>query len=41
MAKLVIEYFYDKEKKWANKPYLHQPFGDKWETYTWGVGNFA
>ena len=42
MAKLLIEYFYDKEKKWADRPYLHQPFGDKWETYTWAeVGDKA
>ena len=42
MTKTLIEYFYDKEKNWADRPYLHQPFGDKWETYTWGeVGDKA
>ena len=24
------------EKKHKNKPFLRQPFGDKWEEYTWG-----
>ena len=28
--------FYDWEKKLKNKPFLRQPFGDKWEEYTWG-----
>ena len=23
-------------KKLKNKPFLRQPFGDKWEEYTWG-----
>jgi len=42
MVKLLIEYFYEKEKSKANDPYLHQPFGDKWETYTWAeVGDKA
>ena len=42
MTKTLIEYFYDKEKNWADRPYLHQPFGDNWETYTWAeVGNMA
>ena len=27
--------FYDFEKKLKNKPFLRQPFGDKWEEYTW------
>ncbi len=27
--------FYEWEKKTPNKPFLRQPFGDKWETYTW------
>lgn len=27
--------FYDWEKKAANQPFLRQPFGDKWEEYTW------
>jgi len=42
MEKLLIEYFYEKEKLRANRPYLHQPFGDTWETYTWAeVGDKA
>ncbi len=28
--------FYKWEKESANKPFLLQPFGDKWETWTWG-----
>jgi len=27
--------FYTWEKKDANQPFLRQPFGDKWEEYTW------
>ena len=27
--------FYQWEKTLANKPFLKQPFGDTWETYTW------
>ena len=27
--------FYHWEKELANKPFLKQPFGDEWETYTW------
>jgi len=42
MAKTLIEYFYEKEKSWANRPYLHQPFGDQWEVYNWAeVGDKA
>ena len=42
MTKLLIEHFYDKEKHWADRPYLHQPFGSTWETYSWGeVGDKA
>ena len=34
--------FYEWEKQLKDKPYLKQPFGDKWEEYTWGeVGNMA
>lgn len=34
--------FYEWEKKNKNKPLLRQPFGDKWEEYTWGeVGIMA
>ena len=32
----LIEYFYHYEKTIPNKPFLNQPFGDTWETYTWG-----
>ena len=28
--------FYKWEKKLKDKPFLRQPFGDKWEEYTWG-----
>lgn len=31
----LVEYFYRFEKEKANRPFLHQPFGDSWETYTW------
>ncbi len=31
----LVEYFYRYEKEKANSPFLHQPFGDTWETYTW------
>ena len=38
----LIEYFYKYEKERANRPYLHQPFSDTWETYTWAeVGQKA
>jgi long-subunit acyl-CoA synthetase (AMP-forming) len=38
----LIEYFYDKEKNLCDEPFLSQPFGEKWETYTWGeVGQMA
>jgi long-chain acyl-CoA synthetase len=38
----LLHAFYHREKNWADRPYLHQPFGDKWETYTWGeVGQMA
>lgn len=40
--KTLIEYFYDKETATPNLPYLNQPFGEQWETYTWGeVGQMA
>lgn len=35
MSKSIIEYFYDKEKDWADRPYLNQPFGAKWETLSY------
>ena len=28
--------FYEWERKLKDKPFLRQPFGDKWEVYTWG-----
>ena len=29
-------------RKFKDKPYLKQPFGDEWEEYTWGeVGDMA
>lgn len=38
----LLDAFYYHEKNWAERPYLHQPFGDEWETYTWGeVGQMA
>ena len=38
----LIESFYEKEKLQADQPFLNQPFGDTWETYTWGeVGQMA
>ena len=41
MEKLDFQ-FYKWEKNEPNKNFLHQPFGDKWETYTWGqVGQMA
>jgi len=41
-GKLFIEYFYRYEEEKANRPFLHQPFGDTWETYTWAeVGEKA
>ena len=34
--------FYEWEKQLKDKHYLKQPFGDKWEEYTWGeVGDMA
>ncbi len=40
--KFLVEYFYRYEKEKANRPFLHQPFGDTWETYTWAeVGDKA
>ncbi|THH40046.1 AMP-binding protein [Neolewinella litorea] len=31
-----LESFYEKEAAHPEKPFLHQPFGERWETYTWG-----
>lgn len=40
--KTLIQYFYEKETTIPNQPFLHQPFGEKWETYTWAeVGVMA
>lgn len=37
-----LEAFYQKEARTPDKPFLHQPFGERWETYTWGeVGQMA
>ena len=37
-----IKNFYKWEKEIPNKPFLKQPFGERWETYTWGeVGQMA
>ncbi len=34
--------FYEWEKKFKDKPFLRQPFGNSWEEYTWGeVGQYA
>ncbi len=34
--------FYHWEKEFKNQPFLRQPFGDRWEEYTWGeVGQYA
>ncbi len=33
--KTTLEAFYEREKKHPEKPFLHQPFGERWETYTW------
>ncbi|TXF91225.1 AMP-binding protein [Neolewinella aurantiaca] len=34
--KTTLEAFYEREKKHPKLPFLHQPFGEKWETYSWG-----
>ena len=34
-GKTLIELFYEKEKKYAKNAFLRQPFGEKWEVYTW------
>jgi len=33
--KSVLEYFYSWEENSPNNIFLNQPFGDKWESYTW------
>ena len=38
----ILEAFYRREAEHPGKPFLHQPFGERWETYTWGeVGQMA
>ena len=38
----ILEAFYRREAEHPDKPFLHQPFGERWETYTWGeVGQMA
>lgn len=40
--KTLIQSFYELEKNKPNKPFLRQPFGDKWEVYTYAeVGQMA
>lgn len=34
--KTSLEAFYVRESKHPKLPFLHQPFGQKWETYSWG-----
>jgi len=42
MGETIIQYFYKQEAAKGNSPFLHQPFGDTWETYTWAeVGQMA
>jgi len=31
----MIEFFYKNEAAFKDKPFLHQPFGDTWQSYTW------
>ncbi|MEL6190495.1 MAG: AMP-binding protein [Bacteroidota bacterium] len=35
MSKSLIEYIYQYEKERPNQAFLNQPFGDRWEAYTW------
>ncbi len=40
--KTCLQSFLEKEAAQPAKPFLHQPFGEKWETYTWAeAGNMA
>lgn len=40
--KTMVEQFYEREQQNPNKAFLRQPFGDKWEVYTYGeVGQMA
>jgi long-subunit acyl-CoA synthetase (AMP-forming) len=34
--KTTLQAFYDREKKHPKLPFLHQPFGERWETCSWG-----
>lgn len=36
MRKTIDFQFFEREAKDPDKPFLRQPFGDKWEVYTWG-----
>ena len=33
--------FYEWEKKFHDRPFLSQPFGDQWEEYTWAEAGTA
>ncbi|MBT8218472.1 MAG: AMP-binding protein [Bacteroidia bacterium] len=33
--KAIIQYFYEWEQKAPDEAFLNQPFGDRWESYTW------
>lgn len=35
MEETIIQYFYKQEASKGKSPFLHQPFGETWETYTW------
>jgi len=42
MADTIIQNFYKQVATNPKKPFLHQPFGDSWESYTWAeVGQMA
>ncbi len=42
MGETIIQKFYDQETNKGTKAFLHQPFGDRWETYTYKeVGQMA
>ena len=42
MGDTIIQYFYKQEAGRGKSPFLSQPFGDTWETYTWQeVGQMA
>jgi long-subunit acyl-CoA synthetase (AMP-forming) len=38
----LLHAFYRREQSDRDLPFLHQPFGERWETYTWGeTGQYA